>query len=103
SVALPTGTNAISLHDALPICFNGTTDASGTYPAGTTVVTWTITDVNGNSTTCTHSVTVNDTQPPTITCPANVVTNTAAGLCNQEISRAHLSTTDNNRGRMTIT
>jgi gliding motility-associated-like protein len=38
--------------------FNGTTDASGSYPAGTTVVTWTVTDDSGNIATCSITVTV---------------------------------------------
>ncbi|WP_405575899.1 LamG-like jellyroll fold domain-containing protein [Winogradskyella sp. Asnod2-B02-A] len=31
--------------------FNGTSDASGTYPEGETIVTWTATDTNGNQST----------------------------------------------------
>lgn len=38
--------------------FNGTSDASGTYPLGTTVVTWTVVDASGNVTTCNFSVIV---------------------------------------------
>ncbi len=29
--------------------YNGTTDASDTYPVGTTTVTWTVTDIHGNT------------------------------------------------------
>ncbi|HCY43046.1 MAG TPA: hypothetical protein DHV48_17205, partial [Prolixibacteraceae bacterium] len=47
-------------------------DASGTYPVGTTSITWTFTDTSGNTSTCIQTVTVTDSQPPTITCPANV-------------------------------
>jgi gliding motility-associated-like protein len=38
--------------------FNDGTDASGIYPAGTTVVTWTITDGSGNTASCSMTVTV---------------------------------------------
>jgi gliding motility-associated-like protein len=38
--------------------FNNTTDASGVYPLGTTMVTWSITDNSGNSASCSMSVTV---------------------------------------------
>jgi hypothetical protein len=48
------------------------TDASGTYPIGTTTVTWTITDASGNVNTCTQYVTVNDALP-TIDCPADII------------------------------
>lgn len=48
--------------------FNGTDNASGVYPEGTTTVTWTITDASGNSTSCTMDVTVNDIEAPELTC-----------------------------------
>ena len=44
-----------------------TSDAPATYPLGTTVVTWTATDANGNVTTGTQNVTVVDTTAPTVT------------------------------------
>src|SRR5262249_21809729 len=34
-----------------------------------------------NTTTCSFTVTVNDTQAPTITCPANITKNTDPNLC----------------------
>ncbi len=39
--------------------FTGTDDASGIYPAGTTTVTWTVTDACGNETQVTQDITVN--------------------------------------------
>jgi uncharacterized protein DUF4394/HYR domain-containing protein len=62
----------------MPMC----SPASGSFfPVGTTTVTCTATDASGNSASCTFTVRVNDTQPPTITCPANAVavTPTAGG------------------------
>ncbi len=38
--------------------FNGTDNASGDYPVGTTVVTWTATDIHGNTSTCEQQITV---------------------------------------------
>ncbi|HMX39157.1 MAG TPA: HYR domain-containing protein, partial [Saprospiraceae bacterium] len=46
--------------------------AIGVYPVGVTVVTFSATDVNGNTNSCSLTVTVKDYQPPTITCPANI-------------------------------
>lgn len=40
---------------------------SNVYNAGSTTVTWTVTDINGNSNTCTQNVVVTDNQAPTIT------------------------------------
>lgn len=53
--------------------FNGTGNASGIYPVGTTTVVWTITDESGNAVTCTQLITVTDNQFPTISCPPDVV------------------------------
>ena len=42
---------------------NVTNNAPGSYPIGATVVTWTATDVAGNSATCTQTVNVSNTAP----------------------------------------
>jgi hypothetical protein len=58
--------------------------ASGTaFPKGVTTVTCTATDAATipNTTTCSFTVTVIDNQPPSLTCPANISVNTAAGVC----------------------
>src|SRR5262249_48747864 len=52
--------------------------SGSTFPLGTTVVTNIATDTSGNQTICTFtvntfSVTINDTEPPVITCPTNLV------------------------------
>jgi hypothetical protein len=47
--------------------------ASGsTFPLGTTPVTVTATDSGGNAATCTFAVSVQDTLPPALSCPASV-------------------------------
>ncbi len=51
--------------EALPTNdYNGTTDASDTYPIGDTVVTWSISDSSGNTRTCTQTITVIETPNP---------------------------------------
>ena len=45
----------------------GGADASGSYPLGTTPVTFTAMDASGNTATCATSVTVRDTSPPRLT------------------------------------
>lgn len=47
--------------------FTGTTDASGVYPVGDTLITWTGADAQGNIGSCTQTVTVNVTNPEQIT------------------------------------
>jgi hypothetical protein len=55
------------------------TPASGsTFAKGTTPVTCTAVVTGGGSNSCSFTVTVNDTTKPTITCPANITTNTCA-------------------------
>ncbi|GEM_PF-715403 len=49
-----------------------TNDAPSDYPLGTTVVTWTVSDLAGNTATGTQNVTVQDTTEPVLTVPANV-------------------------------
>jgi hypothetical protein len=56
------------------------TPASGsTFPVGTTLVTVVVTDIHGNTATNTFHVTVNDTEAPIVTCPANIVQAVDAG------------------------
>lgn len=45
-----------------------TNDAPASYPVGATNVTWTVTDIHGNSTSLVQKVVVTDNQPPVITC-----------------------------------
>ncbi|MDB9961477.1 HYR domain-containing protein, partial [Oceanihabitans sp.] len=61
--------------------FNGTGDASDFYPVGTTTVTWTITDAQNLSTSCTIDVTVTDNENPTISCVGNQTKDTNPDNC----------------------
>ncbi len=56
--------------------------ASGSsFPSGVTANTFVVTDGSGNTATCSFTVTVNDTEVPTITCPANVNVSNDPGQC----------------------
>ncbi len=62
--------------------YNGTTDASDTYPLGTTTVTYSIIDAaTGLPVSCTVDVVVVDNTPPTFTCPGDMTINLDAGEC----------------------
>ncbi|HKQ04322.1 MAG TPA: HYR domain-containing protein [Blastocatellia bacterium] len=53
--------------------------SGSTFQGGTTTVTCMVADASGNTASCSFTVTVNDTTPPSITCPANVTVVTTPG------------------------
>jgi subtilisin-like proprotein convertase family protein len=57
-----------------------TNNAPASLPAGTNIVTWTVTDTSGNTNSCQQTVVVVP-GPPQIACPPDITTNTTAGLC----------------------
>ena len=75
--------------------FNGGTDASGTYPAGSTTITWTATDLQGNSATCTQVVTVTETSAPSLTCPADVSVDAGSDACEASVTVGAPTVSDN--------
>ncbi|PSJ72839.1 hypothetical protein C7N43_32180 [Sphingobacteriales bacterium UPWRP_1] len=70
-------------------------NASGVYPAGETVVTYTVTDAYGNSSSCVVTVTVIDNELPALTCPSNVAVSNTPGTCSATVNIAAPNTTDN--------
>ena len=72
---------------------SGATTGSGsvtldgiTFNAGVTSVTWTVTDIGGNTSTCSFNVTVNDGEVPVITCPADITQDNDPGNCNAVVT-----------------
>ena len=59
------------------------------FPVGTTTVTWTATDASGNTASCNQTVTVEDVQDPTLTCPPDLNLIAEEQLCG--ISNVSLS------------
>ncbi|MEM6345238.1 MAG: HYR domain-containing protein [Bacteroidota bacterium] len=77
--------------------------ASGTvFPIGTTTNTFVITDPSGNTATCSFDVTVNDTEAPVISCPANITVTAGPGLCDEIVIYPGVTATDNCPGAPTI-
>ncbi|WP_166667461.1 HYR domain-containing protein, partial [Meridianimaribacter flavus] len=75
-----------------------TNNAPATFPLGNTTVTWTVTDLAGNSSQCTQIITVNDVTPPTITCPGDITVNADTGLCTASGVSLGTPTVDDNCG-----
>ncbi len=72
------------------------TPASGsTFPVGTSTVNCSVMDASGNPASCSFTVTVNDTQNPSITCPANITTGNATGMCGAPVTYTTPTPTDN--------
>lgn len=66
------------------------------YPVGSTVITWTATDIYGNTNSSTQTITVTDNQLPTISAPAAVTVTADAGLCSaSNVSLGNAVTADN--------
>jgi PKD repeat protein len=80
--------------------FTTTHSPGATFPLGTTTVIYTATDDAGNSTTCTFTVTVNDTQAPTLICPSNITANNNPGQCGAVVTYSIIGT-DNCPGVVT--
>ena len=73
----------------------GTDNASAVYPKGATAVTWTVTDIYGNTGTCVQTINVADEEYPTITLPADISVSAEAGVCGATISYAEPIAGDN--------
>ena len=76
---------------------------AGPYPKGTNAVTLTVIDNQGGSNSCTANIIVVDTTPPTINCPANIVTNAPPGQSSLAINYPAPVVTDNCIGVTTNT
>lgn len=75
-----------------PMC---TPPSGSTFQGGATVVTCTVADLAGNAAICQFTITVTDTQPPTITCPANITQGTASNQCGAAVAYAAPTVSDN--------
>ena len=55
------------------------------YPPGVTTNTFKVTDLSGNSSSCSFTVSVKDVEDPSILCPDDVIQTTDAGVCSAMI------------------
>ena len=55
------------------------------FPKGTTTVTCTAVDTSGNTSSCSFKVTVNDCEPPQVTCPPDITVCNDPGQCSAQV------------------
>jgi uncharacterized repeat protein (TIGR01451 family) len=72
-----------------------TPPSGATFPLGATPVSCRVTDAANNVSSCNFTVTVNDNQPPTIACPANVVFTPQPGQCSPAVNYPAPTVSDN--------
>jgi len=73
--------------------FNGTSDASGYYPVGTTIVKWTATGICSAIDTCSQTITIVDNDFPVIECPSDTILYSPSGT---GLAFPYLVTADDN-------
>ena len=78
--------------------------ASGsTFPVGTTTITYTATDAAGNTYSASFTVTVNDTENPTIVnLPSNITQSNDAGVCGAVVTWVAPTSADNCSGVVSV-
>ncbi len=69
--------------------------SGGTFNVGVNTVTYQATDPAGNSSSCSFTVTVNDNQNPSISCPGNISVNNDAGICGSVQTFSNANASDN--------
>ncbi len=82
-----------TLTDGLP--------SGASFDVGTTAVTYTVTNNEGDTDACTFFVTVNDTEVPTITCPPDIAVDADPGTCTAVVN-FDLPTADDNCGIFSV-
>jgi hypothetical protein len=77
-------------------------DSGAFFPVGSTVVTITAEDINGNTSTCSFTITVNDIEDPVANCPNDTIVVNDLGLCSAVVNFALPSGSDNCPGVIQI-
>jgi hypothetical protein len=98
-----TGTCAATITWAAPVAtddqgcvtLTSTHNSGDSFPVGVTTVTYTATDAQGLIATASFTITVNDTQLPTITAPGAVTVTAALNSCTATATLGSATTADN--------
>ncbi len=76
--------------------FTSSHNSGDTFVGGTTTVTYTATDIHGNSNTCSFDITVTDNENPVIAnCPSNISVNSDLGNCSAVVTWTAPTASDN--------
>ena len=97
SVTPPTATDNVSVLE-ITSDFSGTSEVSGMFFAGETLITYTAIDPSGNESTCTTSVTVVinlDVLAPIIECPSDIFVQVTSPDTSADVTVPAPSTSDN--------
>jgi len=76
--------------------------SGGNFPVGVTTVTCTATDASSNTSSCSFTVTVNDTQLPSVNCPMSIIANTDSGQCTAVVTYTTPTASDNCPGATVV-
>ncbi|MEM6347869.1 MAG: HYR domain-containing protein, partial [Bacteroidota bacterium] len=93
--ANPTWTAPTATDNCPGVILTSTANSGDAFNVGTTTVTYTATDLEGNVVTCSFTVTVTETVDPIINCPGAITINADAGLCTGTVASALATATDN--------
>ncbi|MDF2157820.1 HYR domain-containing protein [Algoriphagus sp. CAU 1675] len=94
--AVVTWTEPIAADNCGIESFNADQVNGAVFPVGTTTVTYTATDIHGNSETASFTITVTDNELPVITnVPANISVNNDPGVCGAVVSWTEPIASDN--------
>lgn len=80
---------------AVSLAQNAGLGSGATFPSGTTTETWTAIDGSGNAVSCSFTITVQDNQAPSITCPANMTVAANWNECGAWVGYGAPAVTDN--------
>ncbi len=69
----------LSIGESIPITCSH--ESGDVFPVGTTTVTCSTVDAGGNAVSCSFTVTVNDTEAPTVVCPDDLIVNSDEDIC----------------------
>ncbi|MBI3950073.1 MAG: HYR domain-containing protein [Acidobacteria bacterium] len=87
---------------SVPVSFSETQTNPGSSCNNTITRTWKATDSHGNTASCVETIAVNDTTPPTITCPPDITVASTAGSCAATGVNLGIPTTSDNCGSVTV-